>query len=806
MERSYTQGMRAWNLGPSDPLALRISADFRLGETNIRDDQTWELELGGGEPAALALYTTFGLRARSMRLFPRFLVGEKAICAVSDFAMPPRLRACYPNFLHLTFAPVASLEATAEYWKPSPQVVAGRWTLVNRADSPLAVTLEQCALLTPLEGNVMAPDSRHLVNILIGSSNGLSLALFLTGGPRVGTGPYSALALDLLLEPAAPRTFIWALAALEDADAAFELARRTAARPWEAERARIELLNTSQMVEIESGDPDWDAALAFSQKEAFRLLLGATPHLPYPSFVLTRGPEHGYSLRADGTDQPPSWQGQSPLEAYYLASLLPGAPQIAAGLLENFLAVQREDGFVDCRPGLAGQRGRWLAAPLLASLAWNIYQQCEDKRFLETIFPKLTAFYRLWFSPVHDRDADGFPEWDHPAQTSLEEHPAYHIWQKEGANISVLEDPALGAMLHREGHMLARMADLLDRSMEREFIEQFAETVRAKVEACWNPASACYRRRDFASHFTPQGERLYHSKGNGAWAAQRLFEIPVRLLVQLQWRGAGMRQVEVILHGREGRRLRREHLRREDFQWRPGYAVATTRHLFTALHNVEVKGLTKRDSWSVSVMDCAREDCTLFLPLWAGIPNPTQARELVSRTILAPRRFGRRFGIPLLVTAPRRARKTTPDWIEETATQGCYLPWVHLIGEGLLAYGWREETARLLEQVMAAIIQNLKKHHSFFQAHHAESGVGLGDRGHLSGLAPVGLFLQTLGVQFIHPLRVVLRGKNPFPWPVVVQYRGTRVTRHRDKTTILFVNGQSLTLQAPTDAIISAES
>ena len=57
--------MRDWNLGPSDPLALTLAADFRLSSTDYVNDQIWELETGGGDPPALALHTTFGLRARA---------------------------------------------------------------------------------------------------------------------------------------------------------------------------------------------------------------------------------------------------------------------------------------------------------------------------------------------------------------------------------------------------------------------------------------------------------------------------------------------------------------------------------------------------------------------------------------------------------------------------------------------------------------------------------------------------------------------------------------------------------------------
>ncbi len=64
--------MPNWNLAAGDPLSLTLAADARLTTTDYTNDQIWELSLGGGEPAALALQTTYGLRAHWMRLFPRF--------------------------------------------------------------------------------------------------------------------------------------------------------------------------------------------------------------------------------------------------------------------------------------------------------------------------------------------------------------------------------------------------------------------------------------------------------------------------------------------------------------------------------------------------------------------------------------------------------------------------------------------------------------------------------------------------------------------------------------------------------------
>ena len=64
--------MRDWHLTQDDPLALRLAADVRLTPTDYADDHIWELALAGGEPPALALRTTYGLRARDMRIFPAF--------------------------------------------------------------------------------------------------------------------------------------------------------------------------------------------------------------------------------------------------------------------------------------------------------------------------------------------------------------------------------------------------------------------------------------------------------------------------------------------------------------------------------------------------------------------------------------------------------------------------------------------------------------------------------------------------------------------------------------------------------------
>jgi hypothetical protein len=791
--------MRDWSLSPGYPLSLTLSADFRFGSPDYLNDHIWELELGGGDPAALGLRTTYGLRARSMRLFPRFTENGKTVSNPAEFTSPPVVHRFYPNLLVLTFTPLAGVDITAEYWVPASQLVVGRMTITNRSVAPHTFKLEWVGQLVPIEGQSLAPVQMQSVVMLAGRTNDLAPVVFMTGGVDAGPGPYPSLSVDVSLSPGLSRQLSWAQAALGNTEASFDLARRAAARPFDAERARIELVNASETVDIQTGDPDWDAAFALSQCCAFRLLFCKSQHLPQPSFVSSRQADQGYSQRGDGSDYQQFWGGQSPLEAYYLSALLPVAPRLTQGFVQNFLATQDGSGFVDCRPGLAGQRGRFLAAPLLATLSWKAYELTGDKDFLAEVFPKLRAFMRRWMNPKHDREQNSIPGWEHTMQTGFEENPLFnpwHIWA-QGVEISTLRSPALAAMLYHEVHSLIHIAEALDQTEGVLPLKIRAGVVRAAVEASWSDDRAFYCYSDRDTHLSLSGRLLVQYNAVPEFMLEQRFDQPVRLLVRLQVNAGTSARTEITIKGYFNGQEQVEVLGRKDFAWSGDGAVATSRKIFDRLGDFLVKGLNRRDLVTIRTVDYEFEDHTLFLPLWAGIPDEQTAQAIVKRTLTDAERFGRPFGIP--------ACPVVPDPQADSIANSIHLPWNQLIGEGLLAYGYRREAALLTAHLMNAIVQNLKRSRAFYRYYHAELGNGMGERNALSGLAPVGLFLQTLGVQIISPTRVRLRGENPFPWPVTVKYRGLAVTRRFSHTEVDFSNGKSVSLADPTDALISAD-
>ncbi|MGW8251974.1 MAG: hypothetical protein ACWGO1_15140, partial [Anaerolineales bacterium] len=154
--------MRRWNLTQNTLINLTLAADVRCGGTDYSNDHIWELSLGQGDPPAVALTTTFGLRARGLRLFPRFALGDQEACDPGNFARRPVIRNFYPNFARLDFSPFPDIDVGAEFWVPQSHAILGRFWVRNLSEKPKTLQLELAAVLSPVEGQRMAAGEERL--------------------------------------------------------------------------------------------------------------------------------------------------------------------------------------------------------------------------------------------------------------------------------------------------------------------------------------------------------------------------------------------------------------------------------------------------------------------------------------------------------------------------------------------------------------------------------------------------------------------------------------------------------------------
>ena len=752
--------MRTWNLTAQDPLNLVLSADPALGVVDPRDDQIWEVVLGTGDPPAMAVRTSFGRRVVELRYFPVFMRGHETISDPSEFHSPPILKRMYPNYLEFVCAPWKGVDVIMEYWVPGSRILAGRIALLNRGSTAGKMQVDWIGQLVPLgPGQVMIPEIMNLTQVLAGECGGIVPVCFISGGCSIGNSVYPGLSLEINPRKTTQQVFTWASAGFAEKDLSYNAARNATFRNWEAEISRVEITNKSRMLELHTGNQDWDAVLYASQKTAFSLVMPFGTPPTNPTFVHSRMPEEGFASREDGKDQSPGWTGQSALDSLYLARLLlPGGAEYLRGILMNFLENQHKTGRLDWSFGMSGQRIQVNAQPVIAQLALLLSPYFSDQEWLVPLLPLLIQFYKSWFQPFSDRDRDGFPEWKSCGQAGLEflKIP----WMEN------LESPGLAALLLNESRAIRKIFEILGKIPDQT-IDTLTRRLEKHLQDCWDAQEGSFRYRDYETHLTTKSETIFESKRKNTHPfLKKIFESPRRLTIYLQIHRGLNKTISIILKGRSAGKAVTLDLKSWNFLWQPDRGVYTTRFAFSQLDLVRVSGLNAEDELSVETSDSSMIDISQLLPLKTEAITREQVETLVQQTI--PARFLSDCGL-----------KTRTD--AETTAPVQYSTYLL---EGLMDQGEYASAARVMTSMLDELARKLKNRRDPLP-------------NSLENTIPISSFLRLCGIESITNDEVILKGFNPFPQMVSVAYRGAVIMLHLDKSVVLLHQRQPIEITNP---------
>ncbi len=772
-----------------------LAADARGGHADYAHDLIWALYAAAGPDGGLRVETSAGVQVQHLRLFPWLEHAGQRVQDPTAWPHPPRLLTLGPDHAQVIARPLAGLELRVWYWVARSRVLWMRVHWTHRENRVLRFRWALAAVLQPLQPadqpfDQVARGGIHLLAARVGSAQPL---LFLTGGPQALLSPYPALALEVQLEPGQTRGFSAVLAWEEDLEAGLTTARRWAARPWEAVTARLRLdaERAPWLTFPQDEDASWWAERG--RQTALRLLQGPTEHLPHPFLVRAREPDHGFSRAGTGADHPFAWSGLTVAEAWYgaVAYWLWAAPHIVAGWVENFVHTQTEPGQLDGNPGLGGQRGRFLASPLLVDLAWRVYRRTHDQGFLARTLPALRALVARWFIAAHDADNDGWPEWQHHLQLGLEEFPLSAAWQdaSPGLDLRALETPALAAYLYRALAALEDLARAHGQAPDPAWAAR-RDALRMAVALTWDAARGFPHHRDRDTHHTPRGQVLARGRGNGRRTVAARYDPPVRAVVHLHSADGRPRAARVTLRGRDHKgRLTAVTLGPGDWRWFEGRGVATAAQPLRALDAVEVSGLAGADRWRVLAPDLAQADITLLTPLWAGMLTPEQAASMVQRAIVTPRRFGQAWGLPIV---PGQRQDLPRPW------RAIAWLWNLQVVEGLWLYDYRDEAAALLYRLVKAHRRALQNEGAFVEWLDARTGASLRGRDTVQSLPPLGAILQVAGIE-VAPRRIRVTG--PSRWPEMLEIRGWGWRARRDPQGLRLDGPGDARVRLPADAV-----
>lgn len=784
--------MRDWNIPFQPGHKLTLAADARFCTPDPKNDQIWELCWNESDTEGLNIQTTYGLRVQNIRFFPQFIFKGKRVASPASFFSPLILHTFTPNYALFSCFPYPDLEVQLEYWVPESQAVSGRISLFNRSTESQDIAVEWVGILNPLtSGQSMMVYPLGPGHVLTGRSGMLHPVCYLTGSPSPARSTMPALCVQLELEALQSRRLTWVVASLDSIEQSFDLARSLTARQWDAEIVRLVMQNIRHSIEINTGNPDWDFALALSQKEAFSLYHRQINNNSMPAIVLNRLPDHGFSVRGDGRDLDSHWSSVTPLDLHYwLQLILPGAPEVGASVIESILESITDKGFVDLYQGAGAQVSQLLTQPLLVTLCRLISQTDSGTQLHYKYYSSLIKFLKNWFSVTHDRDQDGLPEWDHPVQSVAASSSLYDkkFLQSPAYSIAFSESSALAAMLYRESCLLKEIAQQQGFEADAQWLDEKCKTITKGCKQFVDELTENLRYIDFQTHLSPAGIRFGALTGNGILNCRRELSMPGRPEVNVRLNKGEQSTIHVTITGKSPKGMEiAVKLGKDEFVWYQGRGKAIAASVFSFIDSFQINGAGEADRIQFSSVDYSAEDISSYLVLWAKLLTPAQAKKQIETNLLPG--YIREFGAPL--TSPNNI---LPDGIQDFT---CHLPLVTLVGQGLINYEKQVEAAELLTRIMNAIVLQLKQKLQFAETYDSESGQASGKPNSLSGLAPIGFFLQVLGIRSLGDSSVELAGNNPFPWPVTVKYRGMTITRKKNETDILFLSGDSTTVQGP---------
>ena len=773
-----------------------LAADGRMSRTDYLDDQAWQLKLGEGEAAALAFQTAYGGRASLVSLTPMWRVAGRQLNLSRHFVKAPVVTEIAPNYARIEAEIVTDLRLEMRFWIMDSRAAGGDFTLSNNGETALDIQLD-------LFSHVIRDGRKRKVNVLtladyslalhLGEIGNINPAVVLEGasvdvyGGRISS---PKLGCKLRLEPGESQRIRFATAGLRDMRDSLSLAQNWMARAWQPFFDEIDSL-AAGVPRISTGDARWDRLIDYSTDLLLKSLMTGTEQLPELSFVAFRAGNRGWSRRGSGTDHIRGWDGQDPTLAWLLLPTLATiAPEIAKGILRNYLATANETGFVERQPGLAGQRQNLLMMPLLSRMAWTIYEADDDTSFLAEVYPALARFFDHWLA--QDADGDGAPEWQAERQMGYIAFPTFgggRGWS-QSAKPSLVETPDLLAYLISEADALRSIAAALeDDSAAAKFAEKRAALLEI-LDDFWDGSRYVYRDRD--THESAESvDLLRHGAGDETHRIESALTPAQRLIIRVVGGASKKPPLNLRLRGRDQHGAPMDiRADRGEFDWHQRQGVFVTDEVFSHVDAIQFSSLSRVFKVYAATVDTSRLDINHLLPLWTGA-LPGDRAEALTKVALDEAHFACRNGMTMVSRAD-------PNFDASNARGGggVWMYWLSLLGEGMVKSGFRAEATQLIQRVLHGLSAILERERHLSQFYHADEIRGFGEHNHLGGAVPLHLLSAVIGIRVLSRARVQVGGEFTWGEPVSVEQHGVSVERDSESIRIRFPSESEVTLPA----------
>ena len=430
--------------------------------------------------------------------------------------------------------------------------------------------------------------------------------------------------------------------------------------------------------------------------------------------------------------------------------------------------------------------------PLLARMSWQIVEQTADKEFAAEVFPGLQLFFQRWLADDMDADGDGVPEWQTERQLGYVAFPTFGVGRgwSQGADIRLLECPDLLAYLISEAAALCQLAQILDDDeAQAQHARQLAK-LEVSLEDFWVGGRFGYRDRDTQAH-SAGIDLLRGGAGDERHVINESFSPPARVMVRIVGGVSQVPRIRLTVTGqdKDGAPCTIE-ADVDDFHWQNRQGIFTLPQPLSAVHNIHIEGLSRVYKVYASTIDSSRLDINALLPLWTGRLSKQRSEALLALA-LDEAHFLRPNGTSMVSASD-------PDFDPSNARGGggIWMFWQALLGEGLLAAGFRAESTDLLQRILAMLATVREREGRLSYFYHADEIQGFGEAHHVAGIAPLNWLSDVLGLQIRDAETVWVGGDFSWGAPIRIEQHGVSVQRSENGTEVNFPSGHSVKLPA----------
>lgn len=761
-------------------------------------DQVWTLNLDCTDPHPFCLTTTYGLRAKSMRLFPNLIHENRRISKPEDFSLLPSIIEYSPASLLLESEYQNKIKLLFSCFFIEPEVLVGNIQLRNLTETQNSITLQLALNLVPMgKGQPSHPEKVGNNQFITGITDNLEPVLYMTGGPTAISNPFPALSIQLNLQPSSAQQLAWTLVSGETKSESFDRAKEIIVSDWQNIFHAHIMEHNGQTIGIKTGDSDWDSAFFLSQVNAKTHLLRYEYEPDNLHFLKTRLPDR--STISDHLDS--KTKALTNLELNHLCQvLLPTNEDVVIHLIENQIDTQIEKLEKSAKNNNHTYETTYKGCPLLASLLLEIYEIKQENKLLERNFRNLCELYQSWVgNPVSGTEVENL-HWESPTQQQIDSGLfSFDIWESysRGLDITKVESPALYAMLLKETKALSKISKILGERSEMRYFNHRVKEFQQRLEDCWQEKMFLFGYQDIDTHLCSSGETVYQDHVSSEVKVNQSFAKPQRLHCQILASDEYTRACRIRIKGKSSKGEPIEEVfKSPGLLWISGHAHLTSKYLYQEIETLSFEGLNLQDEFILETVDLTQTDISCLLPFWADGGMEKHLQEM-SSTLLDSHNDLLSIGIPETWEGQRPLPEDLPLRVN--------VLWNTLILEGLANYGESQKAAELFTNMMHGIVHGLKDYDGFYPLFDSNTVQPVGQYNAISGLVPIRLFLIIAGIKLLSPTKVASWGSNPFPWPIEINWKGLSLRKEGDHTRITFPNGAAAEHNSEKPVLITAE-